>query len=256
MKKQIYCFCWKKSIILFLTFFISLTIKAQLISLVKVDSISIIFDFGSFKIENQSQLIEKLNKIDFGQTGKVVLKAYTDSVGSVQYNKKLASKRLFETAQLIKNSKLKSLVLDSMNLNENQNTASVNEEEKRRVDIIVYSTSSNFKLKIPIVLNIAFQGNKADLVGEDKNEDLTELLRIMKSDPSITIKLNGHVAVRPDQELSLNRALRIKKYVIKAGISEKRITCEGFSNTKPLIPNGISEEEHSKNRRVEVIFYK
>lgn len=256
MKNQIYSFRWIKLVILFLILFQISNAKAQLVNSEIVDSISIIFDFGKSKINNQSQLIEQLNKIDFGKTGKVVLKAYTDSVGSVQYNKKLASKRLFETAQLIKNSKLKSLALDSLNLNEKQNSASVNDEQKRRVDIIVYSTSSNFKLKIPIVLNIAFQGDKAELIGEDKNEDLAELLRIMKSDPSITIKLNGHVAVRPDQALSLNRALRIKKYVINAGISEKRITCEGFSNTQPLIPNANFEEEHSKNRRVEVIFYK
>ncbi len=255
MKKQIYCFCWKKSVILFLTFFISLTIEAQLVNLDKVDSISIIFAFGSSKIENQSHFIERFNKIDFGQNGKVVLKAYTDSVGSKIYNMKLASKRLFEVNQLIKKSKLKTLSLDSLNLNEKQSNGLMNEVQCRRVDVIIYSTSSNYKLKIPIVLNIAFQGDKDHLIGEDKNEDLAELIRILKNDPSITIKLNGHVAIRPDKELSLKRALRIKNYVVKAGISEKRITCEGFSNLKPLVPP-INEINHSKNRRVEVIFMK
>jgi len=255
MKKQIYCFCWKKSVILFLIFFISLTTKAQLINLVKIDSISIIFDFGSSKIENQSHFIERFNKINFGQQGKIVLKAYTDSIGSKNYNIKLASKRLFETVQLIKKSKLKTLTLDSLNLNEKQSVGSLNEVQCRRVDVIVYSTLSNFKLKIPIVLNISFQGDKDHLIGEDKNEDLAELIRILNSDSTITIKLNGHVAVRPDKELSLKRALRIKDYVVKSGISEKRINCEGFSNLNPLVPP-INEINHAKNRRVEVIFMK
>ena len=140
-------------------------------------------------------------------------------------------------------------------MNEKQSVGSLNEVQCRRVDVIVYSTSSNFKLKIPIVLNISFQGDKDHLIGEDKNEDLAELIRILNSDSTITIKLNGHVAVRPDKELSLKRALRIKDYVVKSGISEKRINCEGFSNLNPLVPP-INEINHAKNRRVEVIFMK
>ena len=77
MEKQIYCFCSKKSIILYLVFFISLTTKAQLINLVKIDSISIIFDFGSSKIENQSDFIERFNKINFGNSFSLVLYSKT-----------------------------------------------------------------------------------------------------------------------------------------------------------------------------------
>jgi len=73
-------------------------------------------------------------------------------------------------------------------------------------------------------------------------------------DPSLKIKLQGHVCCSPDQNLSLKRALRVKRYLINQKIDPSRIFCEGFSNTKNIVPNN-SEKNYSINRRVEVVFY-
>ena len=41
-----------------------------------------------------------------------------------------------------------------------------------------------------------------------------------------------------------------KNYLINKGIDAKRLTAQGFGDTRPLVPND-TEENKAKNRRVE-----
>jgi outer membrane protein OmpA-like peptidoglycan-associated protein len=57
-----------------------------------------------------------------------------------------------------------------------------------------------------------------------------------------------------DYEISYSRAKSVNDYLIRRGISEKRIGYEGYSNSIPLIKPELTEEDQQRNRRVDVIF--
>ncbi len=76
----------------------------------------------------------------------------------------------------------------------------------------------------------------------------------MKKNPNYTLEIEGHTDNTGDaaknMDLSQRRANTIKKYLVTKGIDEKRLTAQGFGDTRPLVPND-SEENKAKNRRVE-----
>lgn len=234
-------------------FFTGKLIGQEFVKQERLDSVSILFKFGSSTIENQSLIINRLNKIQIDPNTSVKINAYTDSIGSIIYNNKLASKRLFNASKIVNKSKLKYLMIDSLNLNEKRNNTIVNDSLYRRVDIIVYKTSNNYQKNTPISLKINFEGG-TDVLLKSSHESLVQLKLAMDMDPSLKIKLQGHVCCSPDQNLSLKRALRVKRYLINQKIDPSRIFCEGFSNTKNIVPNN-SKKNYSINRRVEVVFY-
>tara|TARA_R110002072_G_scaffold172042_1_gene325805 strand:+ start:4493 stop:4669 length:177 start_codon:yes stop_codon:yes gene_type:complete len=53
-------------------------------------------------------------------------------------------------------------------------------------------------------------------------------------------------------KLSKDRAIRIRKYLIRHGVHADKITSFGHSNFQPRAPENI-EENKKKNRRVEVV---
>lgn len=94
----------------------------------------------------------------------------------------------------------------------------------------------------------------------DATEDLDELVRIMTKYPAMTIAISSHTDARGNDaynlNLSKNRAKSVVDYLAKKGIDPKRISSEGFGETKLLneCADGVScsEEQHQYNRRTEV----
>lgn len=87
-----------------------------------------------------------------------------------------------------------------------------------------------------------------------------ELVEDMKADPSIKVRLTGHIdatelsrtRVRPDlAELGKERAERMRDALVEAGIETSRITVLGKGTDEPADTSG-TEVGMSKNRRVEV----
>lgn len=244
---------YKTLSIICLLFILHLNTHSQeLIKIERIDSISIIFKFGSAKIDKQAQIIERLNKLKINEIGLVKMNAFTDTVGNDLYNNKLASSRLKETTSVFKKSKLKRFTIDTLNLNEKRSSSITNDSLYRRVDILVYKTTPNYKVNTPIDLKLNFEGGTDKLL-KASYESLLKLKLSLEMDSTISIKLQGHVCCSPDQILSLKRAQQVKNFLVQNKINEKRITCEGFSNTKNLVPNN-SEKNYEINRRVEVIF--
>lgn len=106
--------------------------------------------------------------------------------------------------------------------------------------------------------NLLFETGK-DVIMESSYSSLDELAKVMKNNPKANLYLEGHTDdVGEDQanmELSKNRAASVKRYLVNKGVSEGRISNDGFGETKPKAPND-TEEGRRLNRRVEMnIFY-
>lgn len=228
-------------------------LSQDLVEIKLIDSISVFFDSGSSLVQNPSKLINRINETKISR-GKIQLISYTDTVGSVFYNKSLASKRLVSISKLIGSTKLKSFILDSTNQNEERKSTHFNDASYRRVDILIYKVVPKIKFGVPINLKINFYPQTVNFV-KNSIEHVQMLQVLMEMDTTFNIQLNGHVCCQPDLILSLNRAEKVKSYLVNHGINANRISCNGYSNTKKLVPE-ITEEDKGRNRRVEVVFIK
>lgn len=101
--------------------------------------------------------------------------------------------------------------------------------------------------------NVYFELGK-DVIQNNYSDALNQVAELMKKNPNYTLEIEGHTDNTGDaaknMDLSQRRANTIKKYLVTKGIDEKRLTAQGFGDTRPLVPND-SEENKAKNRRVE-----
>ncbi len=231
----------------------------------KPDSVSFYFELNRSEVKLQNKLNAKTKlKLDQFKSQQIMLRAYTDTVGSPEYNLYLAQKRLESAKNLISQSYPgRFSIREEVASGEDQRNLS--DQNKRRVDIIGISTSTPSKNKIafgtrtielgvPIKLEIMF------LMGQDamvpsSYDDIKFLIDALKSDNSLSVVLSGHVCCGTDSNnLSGKRANRIKQILVsEGGISGSRITAIGFGNKKPLFVED-SEEHKQANRRVEATF--
>jgi outer membrane protein OmpA-like peptidoglycan-associated protein len=75
----------------------------------------------------------------------------------------------------------------------------------------------------------------------------------MQDDPGLKLELEGHTdnaEKDDDMKISEGRAAAVKAYIVSKGISEDRITIQGFGNTTPIGDNTTAGQ--AKNRRVEL----
>ena len=104
------------------------------------------------------------------------------------------------------------------------------------------------------VNNIFFDFDKFELKAESIPE-LNRLYTFLQKIPKYRIIIEGHTddsgSNNHNLTLSQNRASVVADFLIKKGISEKRIKTEGFGATKPNVPN-TNDENRSLNRRVEI----
>ena len=111
--------------------------------------------------------------------------------------------------------------------------------------------------------DINFYGN-SDRFLPRATEPLKELLKVMKSYPTLVIQVDGHVNgagfsrsfderdLQNHQDLSDRRARAVRVFLVNAGIQDERIKTKGFGARKMLFPNTIDDIEMMKNRRVEI----
>ena len=123
------------------------------------------------------------------------------------------------------------------------------EEETSRPFVREESTPKTLNLK-----NIYFERTKSVILRQSYKE-LDRIAGILLKDPSINILVEGHTdnVGNPDDLVALSeeRTVAVKKYLIKKGISGKRIKVIGYGASKPLLDNS-SEVKKWRNRRVEI----
>ncbi|MFP9099073.1 OmpA family protein [Flavobacterium sp. RHBU_24] len=108
------------------------------------------------------------------------------------------------------------------------------------------------KVRIP---NLNFVENTFAVM-EESRPRLYELLEVMKANPNLKIKLQGHVCcmTADRKNLSTQRAKAVMEFLNRSGIEKGRLSFEGFGVSQPLytIPEKTADEREA-NRRVEVL---
>lgn len=111
---------------------------------------------------------------------------------------------------------------------------------------------------VAYLLNIYYDSGRASVRKEGIIE-LEKLLALLKENPNIIVEISSHTDSNgtnsTNQKLSQRRANAIVTYLIKKGISRKRLRAKGYGETQPVnhCIDGVdcSEEEYQLNRRTE-----
>ena len=127
------------------------------------------------------------------------------------------------------------------------------EEINRDLILVPLETGQTVRLN-----NIFFEYDKFDITPETKPE-LDRLVSMMKEYPEMTITISGHTDDRGTDNynmiLSNNRAKSVYDYIIASGISDTRLSYQGFGESKPVAPN-TEDQGRQLNRRVEFMIIK
>jgi outer membrane protein OmpA-like peptidoglycan-associated protein len=133
-----------------------------------------------------------------------------------------------------------------------------------RKNLTQFRTDTTFTTSLlldPIVLdkaivldNIYYDFDKAN-IRPDAALELNKLVTILEDNPQLVIELSSHTDNRGDLtyniDLSQRRAESAVQYIISQGVAANRIAARGYGETRPIIENAETEEEHQTNRRTE-----
>ncbi|HNP18360.1 MAG TPA: OmpA family protein [Fulvivirga sp.] len=110
------------------------------------------------------------------------------------------------------------------------------------------------KDKIFVLENIYYDLDKYD-IRDDAALELDKLVTILKDNPDIKIELSSHTDDRQTEQynlkLSERRAQAAVDYIVSQGINRTRLVARGYGESKLIIQNATTEEQHQVNRRTE-----
>ena len=100
---------------------------------------------------------------------------------------------------------------------------------------------------------VYFDSDKAEIL-PSSFAALDTLVGFLNANNAIKVRINGHTdnegTAEHNQELSALRAGAVSTYLITKGIDQKRVSWQGFGETKPKADNATAIGKQ-KNRRVE-----
>lgn len=106
-----------------------------------------------------------------------------------------------------------------------------------------------------VLNNIFFQRGKAELLPTSYPE-LDRLVQMMNDNSDLEIEIQGHTNNVGDHdllvELSEQRAVNVKNYLIQKGISANRISTKGYGPDNPIADNS-TQDGRTINQRVEFL---
>jgi len=218
--------------------------------------------------------------------------AYTDFLGTENYNQELSEKRSKSVySYLIKKGipKNKIVILKGMGIYPNSNASERTDTSDRgiaahRIAEIRYSiiadkqneliskdtlSANNIneeELEVGkqfVLENIIFYGG-TPLFKTESEAALRELAYIMNKYPDLKIEIQGHICCQTDGKdgydmvndnytLSINRAKAVYDFLIRSGIDKSRMTYKGFGSANKRFPDEKNAEEENLNRRVEIM---
>jgi outer membrane protein OmpA-like peptidoglycan-associated protein len=106
-----------------------------------------------------------------------------------------------------------------------------------------------------VLRNIFYEVDSYELKKESIAE-LNKVILFLENNPQVNIQINGHTDSTASKEynlqLSEQRAKEVVNYLIQNGISDKRLSYEGYGERKPVADNA-TEQGRAKNRRTEMM---
>jgi OmpA-OmpF porin, OOP family len=118
------------------------------------------------------------------------------------------------------------------------------EDPSRRVDQVTWFTFDRLE----------FETDSANL-RSGSAEQLRNIAEIMKAYPNVNVKIGGYTDNVGDDahnmKLSQERANRTMNELEKLGVSQSRVTAEGYGEQHPVADNA-TEEGRQRNRRIDV----
>jgi len=103
--------------------------------------------------------------------------------------------------------------------------------------------------------NLKFASGKT-ILSKELLAGLDSIVLVMNTYPNMSLAIGGHTdntgSLKINQKLSEQRALVVSTYLIKKGITLKRITTAGYADTRPIADNKTLQGR-AKNRRTDVI---
>ena len=114
--------------------------------------------------------------------------------------------------------------------------------------------------KIIILQKVLFHYDKTT-IKDESFPLLNEVVSTLADNPQLLkIRIEGHTDERGsgpyNKTLSAGRTKEVLDYLVAHGIDAGRLSSKGFGESKPLVKNAQTEEDHQKNRRVEFIILK
>jgi peptidoglycan-associated lipoprotein len=126
-------------------------------------------------------------------------------------------------------------------------------ETKPKVETIDLEPKEKSLPKVDLnFINVNFDYDKYDLTPEAR-EILANHARLLKENPQVKLKIEGHCDERGTIEYNLalgeRRAYAVKNYLVNYGIDAYRLTTISYGKERPLDPRS-TPDAWAKNRRV------
>ena len=103
--------------------------------------------------------------------------------------------------------------------------------------------------------DVNFKVGTAELEGDGTQNVLKEIAEFLLNQPNLVVRINGHTDNLGDptlsKELSLQRAIAVRNYLVANGVNFEKLRISGWGGTKPIASNA-TEAGRAKNRRVEL----
>jgi outer membrane protein OmpA-like peptidoglycan-associated protein len=84
---------------------------------------------------------------------------------------------------------------------------------------------------------------------------LDRAVELLLAHPNARVEIAGHTSAeggeRDNLELSMRRALEVKRYLSRRGIAEDRLEVSAYGSSRPLTDN-TTDEGRARNRRIEL----
>ena len=190
--------------------------------------------------------------------------AFCDSVGSHEYNDKLAVRRLNSVLKILRDNKIRlSKQIETKGFGKRFEQSKI-QDENRKVEIYFKKKEEKLSDKIAQLKvgdklrlrNLNFY-NRSGIVVPKSRPVLAELLEIMQENPKLKIEIQGHICCQEKfdvEDISTLRCKTVYNYLIENGISVSRLSYKGFGSSQPIykIPEQ-NEFERDENRRVEIL---
>ncbi|HEX2670627.1 MAG TPA: OmpA family protein [Polyangiaceae bacterium] len=106
-----------------------------------------------------------------------------------------------------------------------------------------------------ITQQIHFETNK-DKIRPESFPVLDAVADVLAKNPKITLEVQGHTdnkgAAAYNKDLSNRRAQSVMKYLTAHGVTNSRLTAQGYGMERPLVDNGTADNR-ALNRRVQFV---